>query len=120
MTIEQTVEIPPSRRLLIEVPPEVPAGRAILTFTPQDGGGDYSAERGEQSDASAAIAAIPETSRGNSGDPAFRSAIRSLQGAWKDNPWKNCIEDIRAMREEWAHRDPWNSDPSKRHIDWYG
>ena len=34
MTIEQTVEIPPSHRLTIEVPREIPAGRMILTFTP--------------------------------------------------------------------------------------
>jgi hypothetical protein len=114
MTIEQTVEIPPSHRLTIDVPREVPAGRTILTFTPQ--GGAYSAESGEQGNP-AAIEAIPEESRGNSTDPAFRRAIRSLQGAWKDNPWENCIEDIRAMREEWAHRDPWNSDPEKRHRD---
>jgi len=33
MTIEQTVEVPPSHRLLVEVPQEVPAGKAILTFT---------------------------------------------------------------------------------------
>ena len=33
MTMEQTVEIPPSHRLLIDIPPEVPEGRAILTFT---------------------------------------------------------------------------------------
>ncbi|MDR0599192.1 MAG: hypothetical protein LBG84_03800 [Treponema sp.] len=38
MTIEQTVEIPPAngrdRRLIIDVPPEVPEGRTILAFTP--------------------------------------------------------------------------------------
>jgi hypothetical protein len=33
MTIEQTVEVPPSHRLFIEVPQEVPVGKAILTFT---------------------------------------------------------------------------------------
>ena len=33
MTIEQTVEIPPSHRLLVDVPHEVPAGKAILTLT---------------------------------------------------------------------------------------
>jgi hypothetical protein len=37
MAIEQTVEIPPSRRLVIDVPPEVPAGPVILTFTPVSG-----------------------------------------------------------------------------------
>jgi hypothetical protein len=34
MIIEQTVEIPASHRLFIDVPPEVPAGRAIIAFTP--------------------------------------------------------------------------------------
>jgi hypothetical protein len=34
MTITQTVEIPANRRLTIDVPSEVPAGRAILAFTP--------------------------------------------------------------------------------------
>ncbi len=34
MKIEQTVEIPVSRRLTIDVPREVPIGRVILTFTP--------------------------------------------------------------------------------------
>ena len=108
MVIEQTVEIPPSRRLTIEIPREIPAGRVILTFTPQSE---------EWSAASTGIAALPEASRGNSRDPAFRNAVRSLQGAWKNNPWENCIKDIRAMREEWEHRDPWNSDMTKRHRD---
>ncbi|GHV70246.1 hypothetical protein AGMMS49928_17280 [Spirochaetia bacterium] len=35
MTIEQTVDIPASHRLTIEVPREVPAGPVILTFTPK-------------------------------------------------------------------------------------
>jgi len=34
MSLEQTVEIPPSHRLFVDVPPEIPAGKAILTFTP--------------------------------------------------------------------------------------
>ena len=37
MTIEQTVEIPASRRITIEVPPELPIGKARieLTITPE-------------------------------------------------------------------------------------
>ena len=35
MSITQTVEIPPSHRLTIDVPREVPAGPVILTFTPE-------------------------------------------------------------------------------------
>jgi len=34
MSVTQTVEIPASRRLTIEVPREVPTGPVILTFTP--------------------------------------------------------------------------------------
>jgi hypothetical protein len=34
MTIEQTVEIPASRWLTIEVPRDIPAGKAIIAFTP--------------------------------------------------------------------------------------
>ena len=34
MSVTQTVEITDSHRLTIDVPREVPAGRAILTFTP--------------------------------------------------------------------------------------
>ncbi|MDR2898533.1 MAG: hypothetical protein LBU99_06915 [Spirochaetaceae bacterium] len=34
MSITQTVEIPISHRLTIDVPSEIPVGRTILTFTP--------------------------------------------------------------------------------------
>jgi hypothetical protein len=33
-TIVQTVNVPADHRLIIEVPPEVPAGRTMLAFTP--------------------------------------------------------------------------------------
>ena len=33
MTITQTVDIPADRRLIIDVPREVPTGRAVLAFT---------------------------------------------------------------------------------------
>ena len=35
MTITQTVDVPASRRLTIEVPREIPPGQVILTFTPK-------------------------------------------------------------------------------------
>ena len=35
MIVTQTVEIPANHRLIIDVPYEVPTGRAILTFTPE-------------------------------------------------------------------------------------
>jgi len=34
MTITQTIEIPADRRITLEVPSEVPAGRTIIAFTP--------------------------------------------------------------------------------------
>ena len=34
MNVTKTVEIPADHRLVIDVPPEVPAGRAVITFTP--------------------------------------------------------------------------------------
>jgi len=36
MSVTQTVEIPVNHRLIIDVPPEVPAGSVILTFTPNE------------------------------------------------------------------------------------
>ena len=35
MVMRQMVEIPSSRRLTLEIPPEIPVGRGILTFTPE-------------------------------------------------------------------------------------
>jgi hypothetical protein len=35
MSITQTIEVPESHRLTIEVPSEIPAGPVILTFTPK-------------------------------------------------------------------------------------
>jgi len=36
MTVTQTVRIPASRKLIIDVPPEIPVGIATLTFAPAD------------------------------------------------------------------------------------
>jgi hypothetical protein len=32
MTITQTIEIPPSHRITLDIPPEFPPGRVLLTF----------------------------------------------------------------------------------------
>jgi hypothetical protein len=40
MNITQTVEVPASHRLTIDVPSEVPAGPVILTFTPKTAADD--------------------------------------------------------------------------------
>jgi hypothetical protein len=36
MTITQTVDIPADRRIMLEVPREVPPGKTILAFTPAE------------------------------------------------------------------------------------
>jgi hypothetical protein len=94
MTIEQTVEIPASHRLTIEIPPEVPAGRTILSFT--------------------SVPEVPAAARGQSKNETFRDALRRAYGAWKEKPWENGLADIRVMREEWGHRDIWNPDSAGR------
>jgi hypothetical protein len=34
MSITQTIEIPANRRIILDVPVEIPPGKVILTFTP--------------------------------------------------------------------------------------
>jgi len=45
MTITQTVEIPADRLLKIKVPKEIPAGKAILAFTPLTGAPHIEADK---------------------------------------------------------------------------
>jgi len=35
MTIEQTIEVPASHRVTIDLPPELPVGKAKITVTPE-------------------------------------------------------------------------------------
>jgi hypothetical protein len=104
MTIEQTVEIPADHRLTLEVPREIPEGRAVIAFTPA------SADLRSVDFQSAAPA-------GETPDDEWQKTLAVLKGAhgaWKDKPWTTHLEDIRAMREEWDHRDPWKPGPAKR------
>ncbi|MDR1836157.1 MAG: hypothetical protein LBQ89_00695 [Treponema sp.] len=91
MNVKKTVEIPANHRLVIDVPAEVPVGRAhvVIQFPVQD----------------EPYPVVPPEEKGKMSSPAFREALRRSYGAWKDNPWKNCIEDINAMRDEWEERD---------------
>jgi hypothetical protein len=47
MSITQTVEIPASHRLTIDVPPEVPAGQAKIYFFPVSAGKEKMSEAQE-------------------------------------------------------------------------
>jgi len=106
MTITQTIEIPADRRITLEVPREVPSGRTQVIF--------QFPVQAEETDA-----AVPTDAKGQINNNAFRSALNNAYGAWQDNPWKNHLEDINKMRDEWDHRDPWNDNPLK-HKDEHG
>jgi hypothetical protein len=103
MTIEQTVKIPANGILHLDIAlPEtaITESRARVLIQIPDVNGE----------------AVPAGAKGQSKNEVFRQALRRAYGAWKDKPWENAFEDIRAMRSEWAHRDPWNPDPVKRHT----
>ena len=110
MTIEQTVEIPASHKLTLEIPESVPAGKTRMIIQFPLYGEVYTANEKHNEN-------IPLEAKGQINNEMFRNGLRRAYGAWKDNPWTNHMEDINAMRDEWEHRDPWNTDPSKRHID---
>ena len=90
MIVEQIVEIPANRRIALEVPHEVPAGKArvVIQFPVRD----------------EAYTAVPQEAKGQVNNEAFRQALRRAHGAWKDNPWKNHLEDVNTMRDEWEQR----------------
>jgi hypothetical protein len=76
MIIEQTIEIPASRRLTIDVPPEVPEGRVVISFTPAE--------------------TLPSMSR-------QMKKMMKYYGCLRDSPAfeGDSVEIIRALRDEW-------------------
>ena len=46
MVVAQTIEVPASRRVILDIPPQIPTGKVILTFTPapDTDGLDYKGE----------------------------------------------------------------------------
>jgi hypothetical protein len=102
MTIERTVEIPANGVLHLDITLPETAGTANMARV--------LIQISENSDE-----IVPAGAKGRSKDENFRRALRRAYGAWKENPWENALDDIRAMRGEWDHRDPWNPDPVKRH-----
>jgi len=105
MTITQTIDIPADRRIIFDVPPQTPTGRARVII-------QFPIREDEKFDED-----IPTEAKGQLNNEAFRNALRRAYGAWKDTPWTDCVADISAMRDEWDHRDSWNPDPAKRHKD---
>ena len=92
MSLEQTVEIPPSHRLLVDVPPEVPAGKAILTFTPLS----VSKDLKHAGEIWAANRDRPEE---------LKAKLQNLQGSLGETAYGGMsgAEYQRKVREEWAN-----------------
>ena len=87
MTITQIVEVPANRRVTIEIPSDIPVGstRLVIQFPFQ---GDTQ------------IDTVSMDAKGQLSNEAFRQALRSAHGAWKDNPWTNHLDDVNSIRNE--------------------
>jgi hypothetical protein len=77
MSITQTVEVPDNRWLTVKVPPEVPVGRNILTYTPAVS-------------ATSAGAAVPK-----------RKPISRYFGILSPNTYGDGVAYQRSLRDEW-------------------
>ena len=92
MAIEQTVEIeiPPSHRLFVEVPQEVPAGKAMLTFT------SVSAKDDTES-------AQQIWSNNHNNPEELKEKLQNLHGSLGDNAFGSLdgVAYQRKIREEW-------------------
>ncbi|MDR3247965.1 MAG: hypothetical protein LBT39_04190 [Treponema sp.] len=108
MTIEQTVEIPADRQLHLDLSlPETAQARGMATVLVQFPSQAEASDQVAEKDKGEYSADWKET----------LAVLKRTRGAWAANPWENAMEDIRAMRDEWGHRDFWNPDSAKQHRD---
>ena len=106
MPIQQTIEIPASHRLTIDVPGEVPTGPVILTFTPIPASNapaaDPFADLGAylRANTPATIEEAKKEAAAKLADPNhknfFSRCFGALPGAFGDG-----MEYQRKMRDEW-------------------
>jgi hypothetical protein len=124
MVIQKTVDIPASCRLVIEVPHEIPAGRAILALTPLPAGDGAPADdeavilaeearmRELNSKYPVHICATLEEDwaamagqNTTEGHETFKQMLKRTHGAFKDGKaWGSGVDvdtKIRALRDEW-------------------
>jgi hypothetical protein len=107
MTIQQTVEIPASHRLTIDVPREVPAGKATLTYSPEPESVQTipAGRRKIPDDLVAIVQAAAERAERERTDPAYRAEIMAIQRSCQEGgPILGGIDDMefqRRVRDEW-------------------
>ena len=98
MTIEQIVEIPASRQITLEVPPEIPPGKTILTFTPAAAQKHNTSEISGSNPRSAAEALKMANERAIDSN---RKPISRLFGKHKGILGGDGVAYQRAIRDEW-------------------
>ena len=92
MSVTQTVEIPASHRLVIDVPREVPEGRAILAFTP--------AEKPAVGKTNRTLEDALRRASEKAADPNRRPLSHFL-GILSPNTFGDGVAYQRAIRDEW-------------------
>ena len=90
MTIERTIEVPINRWITLEVPPEIPAGKAIIAFTPAPKSGSIPRTAEEALTIAAELAADPN-----------RKPISRHFGKHKGIFGGDGVAYQRAIRDEW-------------------
>ena len=103
MVVEQVIEIPANRQVILKVPREVPVGRTILTFTPASAK-DAAYYRSDSTplpggNARTALEAI-QMAEAKAADPNRKPISRhfgTLKGIWEED----AVAYQRAIRDEW-------------------
>ena len=92
MTVTQTVDIPESYRITIDVPREIPTGRTIISFTPEK----YSLQKNDPRTVTEAL----EMAEKQAADPN-RKPISRLFGKHKGIFGGDGVTYQRSIRDEW-------------------
>jgi hypothetical protein len=93
MILEQTVDIPPTRKLFIDVPPEIPTGKAVITIIPAfEAAARSGMEHAED---------IWDRNRAN--PEKLKAILQKLQGSLCENSFVGLdgVEYQRKVRDEW-------------------
>jgi hypothetical protein len=107
MAIQQTIEIPASHRLTIEVPQEVPAGKTTITYSPEPEAGRAVSAGGRKipDDLVAVVQEAARRAERERADPAYRAEIAAIQRSCQEGgPILGGIDGMefqRMVRDDW-------------------